>query len=49
MRVTVLCENTIGTPMPKWLIGEHGLSFLIEDKQIKNEFTIASVRSAFNF
>ncbi len=32
MRVTVLCENTIGTPMPKGLVGEHGLSFLIEDK-----------------
>ena len=32
MQVTVLCENTIGTPMPKGLIGEHELSFLIEDK-----------------
>jgi 7,8-dihydropterin-6-yl-methyl-4-(beta-D-ribofuranosyl)aminobenzene 5'-phosphate synthase len=31
MRVTVLCENTIGTPVPKGLMGEHGLSFLIED------------------
>ena len=33
MRVTVLCENTIGVPMPKGLVGEHGLSFLIEDNQ----------------
>lgn len=32
MRVTVLCENSIGVPMPKGLMGEHGLSFLIEDK-----------------
>lgn len=31
MRVTVLCENTIGIPIPKGLMGEHGLSFLIED------------------
>jgi 7,8-dihydropterin-6-yl-methyl-4-(beta-D-ribofuranosyl)aminobenzene 5'-phosphate synthase len=31
MRVTVLCENTIGVPIPKGLMGEHGLSFLIED------------------
>lgn len=31
MRVTVLCENTIGVPMPLGLMGEHGLSFLIED------------------
>ncbi len=30
MRVTVLCENTIGVPIPKGLMGEHGLSFLIE-------------------
>ncbi len=32
MRVTVLCENTIGVPIPKELMGEHGLSFLIEDQ-----------------
>ncbi len=32
MRVTVLCENSIGTPVPKGLMGEHGLSFLIEDE-----------------
>ncbi len=32
MKVTVMCENTVGVPVPKGLIGEHGLSFLIEDK-----------------
>ena len=31
MRVTVLCENTVGTPTPMGLMAEHGLSFLIED------------------
>ncbi|MDA3895060.1 MAG: MBL fold metallo-hydrolase [Desulfobacteraceae bacterium] len=31
MRVTVLCENTIGVTMPQGLVGEHGLSFLIEE------------------
>ncbi|PKL37464.1 MAG: MBL fold metallo-hydrolase [Spirochaetae bacterium HGW-Spirochaetae-1] len=30
MKVTVVCENTVGVPMPRGLIGEHGLSFLIE-------------------
>lgn len=30
MKVTVLCENTVGVPFPLGLRGEHGLSFLIE-------------------
>lgn len=29
MKITVICENTVGVPVPK-LIGEHGLAFLIE-------------------
>ena len=34
MKVTLLCENSIRMPVPKGLMGEHGLSFLIEDRSI---------------
>lgn len=33
MKVTVICENTVGVPMPRGLMGEHGLAFLIEDEK----------------
>ena len=33
MQITVLCENTVGTPFPWGLIGEHGQSFLIEGRE----------------
>ncbi len=32
VKVTILCENTVGVPFPGGLMGEHGLSYLIEDK-----------------
>ncbi len=34
MRVTILCENTVGVTRPMGLMGEHGLSFWIEDQSI---------------
>jgi 7,8-dihydropterin-6-yl-methyl-4-(beta-D-ribofuranosyl)aminobenzene 5'-phosphate synthase len=34
MRITVLCENTIGVPVPMGLMAEHGLSFWIEDSGV---------------
>lgn len=34
MRVTILCENTVGVPVPMGLMGEHGLSFWIEDNGV---------------
>ena len=30
MKISVICENSVNVPMPKGIIGEHGLSFLIE-------------------
>lgn len=33
MRITVLCENTVGVPFPWGLIGEHGQALLIEGEQ----------------
>ncbi|MBU0993544.1 MAG: MBL fold metallo-hydrolase [Proteobacteria bacterium] len=33
MRVTVLCENTVGVPFPWGLIGEHGQALLIEGER----------------
>ena len=32
MKVTILCENTVGVPFPGGLMGEHGISYLIEGK-----------------
>lgn len=34
MQVTIVCENTVGVPIPKGLMAEHGLSFWIEDKGV---------------
>jgi len=31
MKVTVVCENTVTSPVPRGLIGEHGLSMIIEN------------------
>ncbi len=31
MKLTVICENSVSVPIPRGLIGEHGLSFLIEN------------------
>ena len=32
MKVTILCENSVTQTVPRGLIGEHGLSYLIEEK-----------------
>ncbi len=34
MKITVLCENSVVVPVPQGLMGEHGLSFLIEDSTV---------------
>ncbi len=34
MKLTVISENTVTVPIPRGLIGEHGLSFLIEDEDV---------------
>jgi 7,8-dihydropterin-6-yl-methyl-4-(beta-D-ribofuranosyl)aminobenzene 5'-phosphate synthase len=34
MKVSVVCENSVVVPMPRGLTGEHGLSLMIEDKDL---------------
>ena len=33
MKVTILCENNISSPVPRGLMGEHGLAFFLEGEK----------------